>query len=353
MRLTKEGVRAPGSAASRHVIRPYVATAGRAAGPRLAVLIVATGLPFIAGTSLAQPQPGRAVAESRLVSVAGQPEPIPSHWLDSAEARITHDLRLPEAVPRPVSFDFDKASWRTWRPNTPKVAAQYFDHLCRTEAGQWIFRTVRDVEGLYFARPQGRPTGDQLTDPDHLEMPWIQRIFMLQGDGSAHHQGTWFIQPPLYNYRFVEQPRREVPWQSGIDTPYIRLFGYTRQAALDQEGKPTIYFKDKTPMQVIGIVKLTARYGYTWRGIRRPRDREHGIAGGEVLVYDLSTHEVLAVRRQFLIASKNPRGAGKAMWEVAAKCPQLKTIDRVGLEFTQFAFDVLHTIEPSTTGRKQ
>jgi hypothetical protein len=61
---------------------------------------------------------------------------------------------------------------------------------------------------------------------------------------------------------------------------------------------------------------------------------------------------VLAARRQFLIAFKNPRGEGKAMWEVAARCSQIRTADSVGLEFTQFAFDVLQTTEASTTRGK-
>ena len=32
-----------------------------------------------------------------------------------------------------------------------------------------------------------------------------------------------------------------------------------------------------------------ARYGFTWRGIKRPHDRELGIAGGELIVIDLQT----------------------------------------------------------------
>lgn len=286
------------------------------------------------------------------VPVQGQPEPVPAHWLEDAEAKITHDLKLPDSVPKPVPFSFTKAWLSSWLPGTPNVSEQYFDHLCKTEAGEWIFKKVSNVEGLYFARPQGKPSSDMMKDPYGPEMPWIQRRFVLRSD-NLRDSVLWLIQPPLYNYRFVEQPRREVEWQKGIEEPYIRLFGYTREPALDQNGKPTIYFKDKTPMQVIGIPQLSARYGYTWRGVVRPRDRAHNIAGGEVLIYDLKTKEVLAVRRQFLIAPKNMRGEGKAMWEIAARCPQIRTLDSVGLEFNQFAFDVLQTIEPSATTAKQ
>lgn len=288
---------------------------------------------------------------TKFVKVEGQSEPVPEQWLQDAEARIAYSLKLPDTVPKSAPFDFKGASWRAWVPGKPKVAVQYFDHLCSTEAGEWIFKKVQNVEGLYFARPQSAPTSDTLTDPYGLEMPWMQRMFVLRGDSKPLDQVGWLIYPPINNYHFVEQPHRAVDWQKAITEPYVRLFGFTTERARDQNGRLTDHFKDKDPMQVIGIPALTARYGYTWRGIKRAQDREHGIAGGELLIYDLQTKEVLAVRRQFLIAGRNPRGEGKAMWEVAARCQQVPGGLGSG-EFTQFAFEVLETIEPSTTGKK-
>ena len=286
---------------------------------------------------------------TEFVKVKGQSEPVPAQWLQDEEARIAHSLVLPDSVPKPVPFNFATSSATGWLPGTANERLQYFNHLCSTEAGEWIFKKVQNVEGFYFARPQGAPTTDTMTDPYGPEMPWIQRIFMLKGD-SLKWQGAWFIQPPIYNYHFVEQPRRNTKWQSGIQEPYIRLFGYTQEPMRRIGGSSTPYWKDKTPMQVIGIPALSARYGYTWRGLKRARDRELGIAGGELLIYDLQTKEVLAVRRQFLIASHNPRGEGKAMWEVAARCSQMPGYPDGG-EFTQFSFDTLQTVEPSTTGK--
>ena len=239
------------------------------------------------------------------VPVAGQPLPVPQQWLQDPEAKIAHSLKLPDSVPKPVPFDFSKAYRKSWLPGTPKQSVQYFNHLCSTEAGEWIFRKVQNVEGFYFARPQGEPTTDTMTDPYGPEMPWIQRFFLLRGDYEPLDQARWLIQPPLYNYRFVEQPRRNTKWQAGIQEPYVRLFGYTRGYFV-KPGQVVADWNEKTPMQVIGIPALTARYGYTWRGLRRERDREFGIAGGELLIYDLETREVLAVRRQFLIAFQKP-----------------------------------------------
>ena len=279
------------------------------------------------------------------VPVAGQPLPVPQQWLQDPEAKIAHSLKLPDSVPKPVPFDFSKAYRKSWLPGTPKQSVQYFNHLCSTEAGEWIFRKVQNVEGFYFARPQDEPTTDTMTDPYGPEMPWIQRFFLLRGDYEPLDQARWLIQPPLYNYRFVEQPRRNTKWQAGIQEPYVRLFGYTRGYFV-KPGQVVADWNEKTPMQVIGIPALTARYGYTWRGLRRERDREFGIAGGELLIYDLETREVLAVRRQFLIAFKNPRGEGKALWEIAARCNQIHPKVSVS-EISEFALEILQTTEPS------
>jgi hypothetical protein len=318
--------------------------------------LIATAALVIACAANAS-EPYVPVKWTQFVKVEGQSEAVPAQWLQDAEAKIAYSLKLPESVPKAVPFNFTKAYWWSWLPGTPKQSVQYFDHLCSTEAGEWIFRKVPKVEGFYFARPQSEPPTDVMTDPYGPEMPWIQRRFMLTSD-TPLDQGAWFIEQPKSNYRFVEQPRRQTSWQADIKEPFVRLFGYTREAV----PIPGVYgkaydkrdwydWRDKTPMQVIGIPTLTAKYGYTWRGLKRARDREHGIAGGELLIYDLQTKEVLAVRRQFLIASHNPRGEGKAMWEVAARCSQLPAYPPIA-EFSQFAFDILETIEPSSTGKK-
>lgn len=303
-------------------------------------------------SSYADPVQYTPVKWERFVKVEGQPLPVPEQWLQDEEARIAHGLRLPDSVPKPVPFNFDQARRKSWLPGNPSVKLQYFNHLCGTEAGEWIFRKVQNVEGLYFARPQGVIPSGLLMDLYGPEMPWIQRVLMLQGDYKPIHQGAWFVSPPTYNFKFVEQPRRSVQWQREIPDPYVKLFGYTQESTPDQNGKATKYMRDKTPMQVIGVRELSSQYGYTWRGVRREHDREYGIAGGEVLIYDLNTHEPLAAKRQFLVTGKNPRGNEVAAWEVAARCPQLSA-HRDSREFSQFAFDSLLTVEPSTATRRK
>ncbi|WP_129451550.1 hypothetical protein [Methylibium sp. Pch-M] len=295
---------------------------------------------------------------AKFVPVEGQPLPVPEQWLDTDEARIAHNLKLPDVVPKPVPFDFKAAGAGAVFTSDRKIAVKYFDHLCRAEAGEWIVKKIKNVEGLYFARPQDMPSDDLLKDPYGPEAPWVQRHYQLRG-GSLDSDGQQFVSPPSRNYRFVEQPRRrDVNWQAAIREPYIRLHGYTREAipvpgvygkAYDQSNWYS--YREMTPMRVDGIAKLTAQYGYTWRGLRRVKDREYGIAGGELIIYDIQTKEVLAARRTFQVTGKNPRGPGDALWLLALTCAD--TFDDLRFDtIAEFAGRVLNTTEPSSFGRK-
>lgn len=312
----------------------------------ITALLIAALLGACATGNCANASDYTPVKWTRFVQVEGQSEPIPEQWLQDPEAKIAHSLKLPDSVPKPVPFDFSKAYRKSWLPGTPKQSVQYFNHLCSTEAGEWIFKTIKNVNGLYFARPKGDLPipGEIMTDPYGPEAPWVERQLWLSSD-TPLDQGVLFVYPTFKNYHFVEQPRRNTKWQAGIQEPYVRLFGYTRGYFV-KPGQVVADWNEKTPMQVIGIPALTARYGYTWRGLRRERDREFGIAGGELLIYDLETREVLAVRRQFLIAFKNPRGEGKALWEIAARCNQIHPKVSVS-EISEFALEILQTTEPS------
>ena len=82
-----------------------------------------------------------------------------------------------------------------------------------------------------------------------------------------------------------------------------------------------------TSSQMLRFSTLKSRYGYTWRGIKRPHDRELGIAGSELIIFDLQSNEILAVRRGFVRSGgvrNNLTGVG---WLTAPSCPNrgLKT----------------------------
>jgi hypothetical protein len=70
------------------------------------------------------------------------------------------------------------------------------------------------------------------------------------------------------------------------------------------------------------VETVQSRYGYTWRELRRPKDREHRISGGELIIVDLPTGEVLGIRRGFMWAPASRYGS--VNWDSGAYCPVLK-----------------------------
>lgn len=71
---------------------------------------------------------------------------------------------------------------------------------------------------------------------------------------------------------------------------------------------------------VEAVNEIRSRYGYMWRGIERSSyDRELGVGGGEVLVFDLQTNEVLGVRRNFVLAGTYA-GSRDVDWLTAQEC---------------------------------
>ena len=71
----------------------------------------------------------------------------PADPLATEEGRFAHSIRIPNPVPADSGY----------KPGmTPQ---DYFDHLCKTEAGEFIYRTVENVEGIYIMRPRERSYG--------------------------------------------------------------------------------------------------------------------------------------------------------------------------------------------------
>ena len=102
--------------------------------------------------------------------------------------------------------------------------------------------------------------------------------------------------------------------------------------------------------------QLKSRYAYTWRGIRRPYDRQYDIAGGELIVLDRITEEILAVRRSFAFATLYKTGIG---WEFSYFCPGIlwgnkRVVDK--LAYPRYfiwqvlePIDLIHTIFPDSS----
>jgi len=173
--------------------------------------------------------------------------------------QLAQSIKLPPTVP-PKTYRFGMTSDR------------YFKELCQ-EAGEFIFATVKDVEGVMQLRPRSMASHAMLQHLYAIEDPYGYQ------DWQAREPELFYARPGRYAFFEKpvnpEEPTREV----------IRYHGYDGR-------NPVTMQKDLASAP-------RSRYGFIWRGIPRPNDRELGIAGGELIVVELNTFQVLAVKRGF------------------------------------------------------
>ena len=235
----------------------------------------------------------------------------PADPLATEEGRIAHSIKIPNPVPDDSGY----------KPGM--TSEQYFDHLCKTEAGEFIHKTVENVEGLYMMRPRKSATDYELEHLYALEDPYGH----TSDDDMPGVQDS-YVQPVQGKYQFLEIPLKSKD-VSNDATKYQRYYrdekanpGKKYQTMINGQGVfvPYIVTDAKVPM-------LKSRYGYTWRGITRPHDRELGIAGGELIILDRETNEVLAVRRGFARTGRVSNNLTGVWWLTAPSCPSrgLKT----------------------------
>lgn len=208
---------------------------------------------------------------------------------------------------------------------------EYFKMLCEKEAGEVIYRTVENVEGVFQMRPTFYPTDRELSDRYVLEDPYS----ITRDDTSA----PWdvFVQPNIGEYDFLitstatlrdkQHGLKRVDGKgnpSAYQHPYIRF--YRKDGAHPGSSFPTFDperpgWGTSVPYIVVAeqLNKVDAQYGYTWRGIGDAKLRDHGIAGGEQIVVDLKTGEILAWRRSFMYSDLKS-GRESSWWAGANHC---------------------------------
>jgi hypothetical protein len=225
----------------------------------------------------------------------------PADPLTTEEGWFAHSIKIPHPVPEDSGY----------KPGmTPQ---EYFNHLCKMEAGEFIYKIIDDVEGIYMMRPREHAS-DKLQE--HLYAMEDPYGYM---DAEAQDAEFFFVSPN--RYKFLEMPlsrSRRPSWgkqfldasyffNADSNTRYERYWG--------SNGRDP-----KTMVKEYDSV-LKSRYGYTWRGIIRPHDRELGIAGSELIVLDLKTKEVLGVRRGYIKTGNVRNNSTGVWWLTGQACP--------------------------------
>ena len=202
----------------------------------------------------------------------------PADPLATEEGRFAYSIKLPPP------HDKLKASYR------PGMSAErYFKELCEKDAGEWVFKTVEGVEGVFQGRRQERSLGG------YSDLVFSSREFL----GVLTDQDG-LVQPIYGHYDYFE--RLAESGESG--GPYIRFFRgaenkkrYPHGFPINRDGlfSSVPYIVNNEPTD-----RPKSLYGYTSRQVGSKDAIENGIVGNDLLIFDRRTNEILAYRRFFV-----------------------------------------------------
>ena len=226
--------------------------------------------------------------------------------------------RRPEPEYWPYAGKVPPPKW----PEAPKqsvyrkgmTSKEYFDARCKAEAGEFIYKTVENVEGIYQIRPRLKASTETLHDRYVMEDPYGYT------DREAQKVEGIFVHPG-FRYDFLEVPIAAVKIEERAKATFVRTSRVPIGGRRNRND-------DGIKKQEAGT--LQAQYGYTWRGIRRPYDRENNIAGGELIVVDLRTNNVLGMRRGFIHVQVPSTKDYSVDWDHWYVCPRFTDQRGVG-----------------------
>ncbi len=248
---------------------------------------------------------------TRFVRTAGHANEVPAPWVATPIGRFAHDLK----IPNPVAADSGYREGMTGK--------EYWEHLCASEAGSFVFRTVKGIEGFLYMRPMLQPSDEEISDLYLFEAAVIEANAQVREDSKRFRnpysppigRAQGFVNPPFTTYKFIEFPQPD-------GNQYWRMFGYVQDSML---------------MQYETVREPKSRYGLLWRGIRRPMDRELGISGSEWIIIELPTQEVLAVFRDYNWMPRVRNVRTGVYWLNAGLCPFREQFSKDGYGFRALA----------------
>ena len=252
---------------------------------------------------------------------------VPTNPHEKAMYDLAHSLEVPDSVVKPVPFDFKAARLRDLYGDR-SVEQQYFEHLCATESRDYVFRRIPDVEGFQIMRP--RP--ETMETPEDYDRYGVEEPvgFGWQSDANQLDDGgkyridvlaDAYVQPLYGVYRWLEIVQSTPPHQVVRVERALTERSKRSHSGIEANWRSATSGALRVPyLQSRRVVaELSSRYGYVWRGLRRERDRELAVGGGDFFVIDLTTHEVLGLRRTFN-STFVPKRPSFTKWSAAREC---------------------------------
>jgi hypothetical protein len=213
-----------------------------------------------------------------------------------------------------------------------KAAWAHFKKRCDENAGEKIYKTAENVEGIYLMRPRPKATEAQLRDQYWMGDPYGYRH-------GVNWQDTQVF-PFLWNLNESGGPVTTLTERTGFK--FIEAPDPSKTSPVD--GSFTQYRLDPESRKLIETTasKRQSIYGITWEDISTREDRDLWVAGSKFQIVDLLSKEVVAERIGYLIESgfgSTGQGGARTAWDAAtvsgSACPPFERfalIDRLFVE---------------------
>jgi hypothetical protein len=208
---------------------------------------------------------------------------------------------------------------------------ELFQEKCRTQAGEHIFRTVNDVQGIVLLKVRPERTDSELAD-----QMWPGAAFARESSGD------WYINSFLgYEYAPVDSRTNTPIALTAQNRGYIAIDrrpggrpGYRYVDVVDKvnDGR-TRYTLTERPratskvgsvdvvLQRSAVTGPAPRYGVTFEDYVIPEERSLGVASSKVRVLDLETNEVLGELVRYAWSPSGPSPTNPTPWLTAFRCP--------------------------------
>lgn len=183
-----------------------------------------------------------------------------------------------------------------------EASQAYFNYRCETDAGEFIYRTVENVEGLFQMRPRDPReyfsllrNGDLPEDPyghTNLEAqnPW--KLFLRHPSEPTYQFFETTKAPNLQEYD-LQQSTRIFSIRPELEGKSYWRFTYDGlRRRVNGKTFWTMLYPEQTS-------ELKSQYGFTWRETQTDWDRFFGVIGGELIIKEMAAGETLAIRRGF------------------------------------------------------
>lgn len=181
-----------------------------------------------------------------------------------------------------------------------EIAYRYFRYQCDTRAGEFIYKTVENVAGIYQMRARDpKDYFDRVSAGDIPEDPF--------GHTNTEAQQPWWplagSRDSTGDYCFIETTvapdkalldSRSLRFENDVTFTGERYWVYRRAYESSDEANHNNITAEQTS-------EIRSRYGFTWRESRSFWDHVFGVWGGELIAIDLATSEELGVRRGFIL----------------------------------------------------